>query len=70
MEINYRDVKTEEFFLYSTSAGILILNHIIATKANIDLLAGDIIIQSSQDYEVDFTSSGHSFCMSAPNLIQ
>lgn len=36
--------------------------------ASIDLTAGDIIIQSSQDYTVDFTSNEHAFCMSGPQI--
>lgn len=44
MQINMRNIKTENFIFHTESAGNLFLNHFLITEANIRMLSGDIII--------------------------
>lgn len=50
MEVNYKDLRTNELIFTTTSAANVILNHVVATSATIFLLAGDLVLQSSEDY--------------------
>lgn len=56
---------------YQAYEGYLQLNNIISASANNSitmLKEGDIIIQSTQDFQIDATSDTQAFCFSAPVL--
>lgn len=51
-----RNIKTNKFIFHSESTGNLFLNHFLITEGNIRMLSGDIIIQSTLSYFLNYSS--------------
>ncbi|CAD8067964.1 unnamed protein product [Paramecium primaurelia] len=69
MQINMRNIKTENFIFHTESAGNLFLNHFLITEANIRMLSGDIIIQSTQSYFLNYSSQSQAVCTTGYQIL-
>ncbi|CAD8153469.1 unnamed protein product [Paramecium pentaurelia] len=62
MQINIRNIQTNNFIFESESSGNLFLNHFLIPQAHIKLLSGDIIVQSTKSYYLNYSTQSQAVC--------
>lgn len=67
VEMNLRNLNTNSFYFQSVYGSAQINNFQIKAQSIVNLTHGNIILQSTSDYGVNWTSSVPSYCMSAPS---
>ncbi|CAD8105620.1 unnamed protein product [Paramecium sonneborni] len=70
MQINIRNIETENFIYNSSSSGNLFVNNFLISKADIRLNQGDIFLQSTKPYSLNFSSQSQSICATSQKIIQ
>ena len=68
---NFRDLQVGRLS-YTATSGYIQLNNIISPSPDniINLGEGDVIIQSTQDFQVDVTTETQAFCFNGPTVTQ
>lgn len=67
--LNMLTLNTTSFDFYALK-GLVQLNHFNVTNSSINLTTGNIILQSTDSYMLNWTSGNPSYCFSAPTVSQ
>ncbi|KAM3145751.1 hypothetical protein pb186bvf_002046 [Paramecium bursaria] len=67
MQINIKNIQTNILNISNEGGGAIYLNNIIANTGSIVSNLGPIVLQSINDFTVQFTTKISTFCFSAPN---
>ncbi|CAD8123011.1 unnamed protein product [Paramecium sonneborni] len=69
MQMNIRNIQTNKFTFLSDSSGTLFINHIITNEGYIAMSNGELIIQSTKSFQLNYFSQSHVVCVKGFQLI-